>query len=229
MKSFYFFILLSLFFVSCSENEDVVVNDSFLQTEFSAQYAHRGGTSLSPEDFDEAKGLYIAMINSSEYEIYTASLRTFVVKLNDNEADFETKDDAMKWINQNISVTSFTNVSEFESMFDDNINALEVLVDLNERVYELMSGADLGQLQVILSPGNSKIDYPVVTDSCQEECERICDEAMIANENARDQGIRELYYVRGLAYLIALNSVNTKYDEEWVKISKAYTTCAGKC
>lgn len=177
MKKFSLFLLLGvmcLFYLACStESNEVTANPDSNSAAFKPK-------SLTTNDFETAKALYLAMIASQDYIDYKQSLKDFNAKLNAN-VTFSRKSDWMDWININISTTSFTDTAEFETMYDNSINLLSNIARENTALCDYIIGASGNQLIQIITPGKYEGlpgECPIsVNQECFDNCAAIYEAA----------------------------------------------------
>ncbi|AXG75038.1 hypothetical protein DVK85_12690 [Flavobacterium arcticum] len=217
--------VLTLSFFSCStENNDATTTENAASTSSAFQLK-----SLSTTDLGTAKQLYIDMMGTQKYSDYKSALAAFTDKLGLNKITGTTKIEWMSWINNNLNKTSFTSVTEFESMYDDSVNKLSIMIGANTALYDYMSKADVYQIGIILQPehDNHTVDYPVQTNSCLDDCISICDSAQDVLQDQYDQNVQfaaSAGYDSGLMIGAEVN-----YNSAYIELALEFNSCAGAC
>lgn len=215
------------FFYSCSSDSDTVTDkNTQVNTESSAN-SHR----LNNTDLDTARQLYADMTKTTEYTDYKASLRAFNEKLHPNNISYVEKSDWMDWIRVNISATTFNSVQEFESMFDDSVNKLTILMDSNRTVYDFLLNADVDQINIITKPERGFIpNPPVTTNGCIEDCMDTADAAFDSAQADHDAAIEAAGSMINPAMALGvILGADRKLDDRNLEIAMEYNGCAGNC
>jgi hypothetical protein len=157
--------IICLAYFSCSSENEVAIDDSS-----HAASAFR----IADPDVGTAKSLYITMMSSTEYNDLKSSIAAFNAKLKNHDISFPEKAKWMAWINEEISTTSFTSVSEFETMYDDSVSKLAKMMAANKTLFDFLGKADNDQIGIITGP---EFDPPGHTtesdciDGCIEDFE----------------------------------------------------------
>lgn len=220
--------LITLSFFSCSTENDDVTNETTTANEILFQ-----AKSLTVTDLDKAKQLYIDMMGTQEYADFKNSIKNFNDKLGAaNDVNFETKREWMDWINNNIANTSFTSVTQFETIFDDSINKSDAMVNANPTLFNYVKDADRGQILIIFTPEEGDGNLPdngytpsSCLDDCIEEYETAYAAATEQYYDTVEQGTNGTF-LGSVSIFFGLRNYEHTINEV---LPLNYNNCAGKC
>jgi len=175
MKKLFFktgilFFGLSLLTLSCSE-------DNIKPEKNSQQLMNRYLLS----EMTEAKELFIKMILTEEYKDYKYALDSFVYKMENNAVLFKSKEEAMIWISENLSKTSFNSIEEFESKLNIILSKHSNLIIKNQLLFTLLDKADKSEFLEIVQPSLAQVPNITNANGCQNGCMDDCSFDLNAN------------------------------------------------
>lgn len=181
MKNLFLGLIAIAFFTifSCTNQEDVTVNNS-------SQLSR-----ISSDNINYAKELYEIMILTNDYNNYKSSRTSFVNDMNGNIILLRTKTEYMVWISENLHLTNFTSVSDFERSLDEMVQKQSILRQNNSKLYEFLDVADADEYLVIIESNLGKIIAPSSSSSCSGGCMDSCEHTLdnIENGTALNQAL----------------------------------------
>ena len=221
---------ISLFVFSCSSEDSIEKEQDALTNDTPSQsQAYR----LGQTDLAVAQQMYLDMMRTQEYIDFKAASANFRSKFNGNEITFKTRQDGVDWITNNLGKTSFTSVTEFETIFDEAVAKTNAWINANPTLFDFIKAADKEERMIIFKPEEGDGSLPdyngtVTTQSCMDDC-------VNAYETAYDEATDEYYDSIGepdgsigyaiLTFLNITDYENTIYET----LPLAYNNCMSAC
>ncbi|GGB73489.1 hypothetical protein GCM10007424_11750 [Flavobacterium suaedae] len=139
----------------------------------------------------------------------------------------------MDWIRNNISNTSFTSISQFEILYDNSISKLDTMISANKTLYDFMDKADSSDIGQIIAPEfNDTVPggYPVVTNSCVDNCIDWCDSALdLIDSILQDSLAIAETATYSTVYLQATLSAYQAHANQYISVTGQFNQCIGTC
>jgi hypothetical protein len=154
-------VALSLMLFSCTQEEDVTV---------SAQSKLTKSGGLTPTEVESLKRDAEIISQSSEFLAMRVKAKEFAVMLNHTTPDFSSLQNFESWVNLNVGLTKFATKADCMQMLGELKQLTGIYLAANETFFKTLSGATLGQYQIILLPINPPNPIPVTNSSCDDDC-----------------------------------------------------------
>lgn len=133
---------------------------------------------LSSNNLNNAKDLFETMIKSEDYKNYKTARTNFISNMNGNVIFLKTKTEYMNWINENLQLTKFSSVSDFEKSLDEMVSKQSILREKNSELYKNLDNADAEEYLNIIQSSLGEMPSLSKTNSCSTGCMNSCEQTL---------------------------------------------------
>jgi hypothetical protein len=133
---------------------------------------------LSLNNLDNTKVLFETMIKSEDYKNYKTARTNFVSNMNGNLIFLKTKTEYINWINENLQLTKFSSVSDFEKSLDEMVSKQSILREKNSELYKSLDIANAEEYLNIIQSSLGEVPSLSKTNSCSTGCMNSCEQTL---------------------------------------------------
>jgi hypothetical protein len=202
----------TLFIASCSNEEKKITADTLTSAKF------------TNNELNDMKASFIVVMKSEEYKQFHNKKDEMITKMDQESFTFKSRQDFVNWIsiNENLSKTNFSSITEAIELYDKSIDALSALRAKFKMFYDKLLIADTNEFLAICAP---EMVHPQLQYS-----ERSCVNSCIDTANAA-------YHLADITYEYAMNTGDfgmmyygtIAYQNENNQITQNYISCFGAC